>query len=77
MAVVSVHHLAYFSITYQLSILRDISAKITKKARDIALDKLEVYSKWFCNIIMQVEKQNAIVVLPIENMSPRYRDEAR
>ncbi|KAL8731036.1 MAG: hypothetical protein Q9166_003687 [cf. Caloplaca sp. 2 TL-2023] len=56
---------------------RDLSAGITKEARDMAVEKLQVYRKWFCSKVMQTEKRNAIVVLPIENLTPRYRDEAR
>ena len=55
---------------------REISAKITKLMRDVAVEKLEVYRKWFNDHVMQSEKQNTIVVLPIENITPRYRDEA-
>lgn len=55
----------------------DLSATITQEARDTAVEKLEVCCRWFCNTVMREEEYNTIVVLPIENMSPRYRDEAR
>jgi hypothetical protein len=55
---------------------RELAARITKSERDTAVAKLEVYRKWFGCEVMQVEKRSSIVVLPIENISPRYRDEA-
>ncbi|KAL8899858.1 MAG: hypothetical protein Q9207_005985 [Kuettlingeria erythrocarpa] len=55
----------------------DLSATITQTARDIAVGKLEVYRRWVCDTVMGEEEHSSIVVLPIENMSPRYRDEAR
>ena len=57
-------------------VIRDLSAKITKAERDTAIARLEVYRKWFSQEVMQVEKRNSIVIIPIENISPRYRDEA-
>ncbi|KAL8939594.1 MAG: hypothetical protein Q9216_003274 [Gyalolechia sp. 2 TL-2023] len=55
----------------------DLSATITQAARDTAVEKLEVYRKWFCKEVMREEEYNSIIIIPIENMSPRYRDEAR
>ncbi|KAL8963647.1 MAG: hypothetical protein Q9193_000116 [Seirophora villosa] len=55
----------------------DLATKITQSARDTAVKKLAVYRTWFCNIVMREQEHNSIVILPIENMSPRYRDEAR
>ncbi|KAI4206151.1 MAG: hypothetical protein LQ348_001065 [Seirophora lacunosa] len=55
----------------------DLATKITQRAIDTAVEKLAVYRTWFCNIVMGEDEHNSIVILPIENMSPRYRDEAR
>lgn len=55
---------------------RDLSAKITQTERDIAIARLDVYRKWFSQEVMQVEKHDSLVIIPIENISPRYRDEA-
>ena len=55
---------------------RDLSAKITKAERDSAIARLDVYRKWFFQEVMQVNKHASIVVVPIENISPRYRDDA-
>lgn len=56
--------------------VRDLSANITQAERDIAISRLDVYRKWFCQEVMQVEKHDSIVIIPIENISPRYRDDA-
>lgn len=56
--------------------VRDLSAKITVAQRDTAITRLEVYRKWIFKEVMQVEKRNSIVIIPIENISPRYRDDA-
>ncbi|KAL8833097.1 MAG: hypothetical protein Q9170_004506 [Blastenia crenularia] len=55
----------------------NLSETITQAARDTAIEKLEVYRKWFCETVMRGEEHNTIIIIPIENMSPRYRDEAR
>ena len=55
---------------------RDLSAKIIKAERDSAIARIDVYRKWFFQEVMQVDKHASIVVIPIENISPRYRDDA-
>lgn len=54
---------------------RELSAKITQSERDIAVSRLEVYRKWFLKDVMRVGQFDTLVILPIENISPRYRDE--
>jgi hypothetical protein len=53
-----------------------LSSKITKKERDEAIDRLETYKEWFSEHVMKLGKARTIVILPIENISPRYRDDA-
>jgi hypothetical protein len=38
--------------------------------------RMEVYKNWFLEHIMQVGKQNTLLVLPITTQSPDYRDVA-
>lgn len=57
-------------------VIRERSAKITKNERDIAITRLEVYREWFSKEVMQAGTCNTIVIIPIENISPRYRDNA-
>ena len=56
--------------------IRDLSATITQAERDTAIIRLKVYREWFFREVMQVKKSNSIVIIPIENISPRYRDSA-
>ena len=56
--------------------VRDLSATITEAERETAITRLKVYREWFVREVMQVKKFNSIVIIPIENISPRYRDSA-
>ena len=56
--------------------IRGLSATITQAERDTAITRLKVYREWFFREVMQVKKSNSIVIIPIENISPRYRDSA-
>ncbi|KAK4201320.1 amidase signature domain-containing protein [Triangularia verruculosa] len=53
----------------------NLSSKITTEARDEAVRRLEVYRQWFTEHVLQEGKRDTIVLIPIENISPRYRDE--
>ncbi|KAL8948486.1 MAG: hypothetical protein Q9222_005329 [Ikaeria aurantiellina] len=55
----------------------ELSATISEAARDTAAAKLEVYRHWFSNTVMQDEQYNSLIALPVENLAPRYRDEAK
>ena len=59
-----------------IGISRSISRDITQTDRDEAVRRLSVYKAWFADKIMEVGRKRTITVLPIENISPRYRDEA-
>ncbi|KUJ08791.1 amidase signature enzyme [Mollisia scopiformis] len=48
---------------------------ITKSQRDEAVRRLGIFRTWFRKSIINAEYDNAMVVLPIENVYPRYRDE--
>ena len=52
-----------------------MSSSITKAERDIAVHRLAVYGKWFSDKVLKVGKNDTTVMLPIEDMTPRYRDE--
>ena len=56
--------------------LRDLSSQITEAQRDHAVQRLSVFKVWFMKHIMAVDTARTVVVLPIENIAPRYRDEA-
>jgi hypothetical protein len=54
---------------------RNLSAEITKEERDIAVHRLSIYEKWCSEKILQIGTHDTIILIPIENMTPRYRDE--
>jgi len=51
------------------------ASKITLAQRDEAVRRIHIYRKWFLTTIMASDERNPLIVLPIENVSPRYRDE--
>ncbi|KAI9712290.1 MAG: hypothetical protein M1820_001503 [Bogoriella megaspora] len=53
----------------------DLSSKITLEERDTAVERLEIYRKWFLETVMREKERNSLVIIPIEKISPRYRDE--
>jgi hypothetical protein len=55
---------------------RELSSHITSEAHAEAMVRLEVYKDWFDEVVMKLGKQTALVLIPIEEISPRYRDEA-
>ncbi|KAH8588673.1 amidase signature domain-containing protein [Bisporella sp. PMI_857] len=52
-----------------------LSATISKDERDVAVHRLEVYREWCSREILRVGKYDTVILIPIENISPRYRDE--
>nr|POE75757.1 glutamyl-trna(gln) amidotransferase subunit a [Quercus suber] len=50
------------------------SQSITKSQRDEALRRLRIFRQWFHTTLMDNGRTNAIWVLPVENLKPRYRD---
>ena len=67
----------YLTLGLIVLVDRDLASKITQEQRDEAIRRLEVYRQWFLREVMQAKKYNTIVIIPIENISPRYRDEAK
>lgn len=52
----------------------DLGKSITKAQRDEEIQRLEVYKTWFLQHVLQVGARGAIIVLPIANVEPNYRD---
>lgn len=48
---------------------------MSKEERDDGFAKIDIYARWMRNRVLTGDHANALVVLPLENMSPRYRDE--
>lgn len=55
---------------------RELASKITRSERDDAMVRLEVYKDWFLDTVMKQGSKDTLVLIPIENISPRYRDDA-
>ncbi|KAK3392428.1 hypothetical protein B0T20DRAFT_488133 [Sordaria brevicollis] len=53
----------------------DFAKGITREERDLGFHKMEVYRQWFTNTIFTGKHSNALVMMPLEAMGPRYRDE--
>lgn len=54
---------------------REDSKTITKAQREDAVERLRVFREWFRKNIIESDKGHAILILPVENVYPRYRDE--
>jgi len=62
------------SFPLNLTINRDLSSHITPNSHAEALKRLEVYKHWFDDVVMKPGKQITLVLIPIEEIAPRYRD---
>ncbi|CAI7586228.1 unnamed protein product [Penicillium manginii] len=67
------HHAPHISLPTQK--LWEEGQKISKMERDDGFNKIEIYVRWMRDRVLTGDRANAFVVLPLENMSPRYRDE--
>ncbi|KAJ4308101.1 hypothetical protein N0V84_012296 [Fusarium piperis] len=52
-----------------------IGKKISEDERDAGFAQIEVYRRWFTDNILTGKHANALTILPLETMTPRYRDE--
>ncbi|MCJ1251052.1 hypothetical protein MMC30_008283 [Trapelia coarctata] len=48
---------------------------ISKEIRDSGFKRMEVYQKWFEDTILAATDGNVLIVMPLESLTPRYRDE--
>lgn len=53
----------------------DIAQTVSKSQHDDAMVRLKVYKEWFLKEILQVDSRNTLLILPITNQQPDYRDE--
>ena len=52
-----------------------IAALITEDQHVKTLERLRIFKEWFLANILQTQRQDAYMVLPIEDLKPTYRDE--
>ena len=48
---------------------------MTLDQKEDAIERLKVFKRWFLDKVMCVDKYTSFMVLPIEEIVPRYRDE--
>ncbi|KAK4228636.1 amidase signature domain-containing protein [Podospora fimiseda] len=53
----------------------DHARTITKEKRDEGFERLSVYQEWFRKTIFSGDNVNTLVVMPLESVRQRYRDE--
>ncbi|KAK3328636.1 amidase signature domain-containing protein [Cercophora scortea] len=49
---------------------------ITKEQRDADFAKMDVFERWVNDTVLGGVNANALVIMPLESMTPRYRDES-
>lgn len=54
---------------------RDSVNQVTEIERNEAVAKLDVYRQWILERVFCSRTEHTLMVVPIENLSPRYRDE--
>ena len=59
-----------------LEIYRYYCKSLAKAQRDIATERLVYFREWFLTAAMAQEDQDAVVIVLVENLSLRYRDES-
>ena len=51
------------------------SAFFTKAERDVAINRLALYRKQFAEKVLKENTHDTVVMIPIENLLPRYRND--
>jgi hypothetical protein len=54
---------------------RKFAQTISKEHRDKGFENINTYKEWFEGQILLQAEGNVLLVMPIESMIPRYRDE--
>ena len=53
---------------------REIGSGITLAQRNDAMRRMEIYKDWVLQEVLQIDDETALVVLPIKDVEPNYRD---
>ena len=53
---------------------REIGSGITLAQRNDAMQRMEVYKDWVLQEVLHIDDETALVVLPIKDAEPNYRD---
>lgn len=55
--------------------IRDAGKNTSLYNRNDGFKRIEVYRQWFQQTILTGDHTNAIIVMPLEDAKPRYRDD--
>jgi hypothetical protein len=61
-------------LSYHTDFSRSIARLLDESQKDRAWERYNVYKDWFIKHILRTQETKTIVVLPIEELEPRYRD---
>ena len=53
---------------------REVGSGITLAQRNDAMRRMEIYKDWLLHEVLHVDDGTALVVLPIKDVEPNYRD---
>lgn len=53
---------------------REIGSGITLAQRNDAMRRMEIYKDWVLQEVLHIDDETALVVLPIKDAEPNYRD---
>ena len=53
---------------------REVSSGTTLAQRNDAMRRMEIYKDWLLHEVLRVDDETALVVLPIKDVEPNYRD---
>ena len=59
-----------------LNYCRGIARMYNSEQRDVAFYRIDVFRRWFNREILKPHVQNTIIMLPIEKLEARYREDA-
>lgn len=60
----------------QCGLRKELAKKIARKYRDEGFAQLDVYKKWFNDMIFPTTEDSALIIMPQESVQPGSRDEA-
>jgi Asp-tRNA(Asn)/Glu-tRNA(Gln) amidotransferase A subunit family amidase len=52
----------------------NLGKQVTDTEYEVGMHRLKVYKNWFLKTVMEIDQKNTIVILPIANIMPNYRN---
>ena len=63
-----------FHLSNSSSHNREIGSGISRAQRNDAIQRMEIYKDWVLQKVLHIDDETALVVLPIKDAEPNYRD---